>query len=237
MPAAVYWLSDGSAPRVRGTGPEPCCFTPSTRFSPACAGNGESGWLGCAHLTGSAPRVRGTASVQRRKRRFQRFSPACAGNGFFSPFSSCSMPVQPRVCGERVLSWVTWQFGIGSAPRVRGTGCVVSSLVRTRPVQPRVCGERDEVGCGHGGFSGSAPRVRGTELAARNSGGGRRFSPACAGNGSATNGANGVVQRFSPACAGNGTSPWRHCGYFMRASRDGKEGGVEITGCSRRQRD
>ncbi len=152
---------------------------------------------------GSAPRVRGTGLNATRTRRRPRFSPACAGNGYFLRAICRLPPVQPRVCGERIASGARCTGGYGSAPRVRGTaargeladfdgrfspacagnGVCVHSLQSNATVQPRVCGERCDVSRAHAGGAGSAPRVRGTETKQRPTVLQKRFSPACAGNG------------------------------------------------------
>ena len=80
LPSGRFTISTGSAPRVRGTVPERWGFMASFRFSPACAGNGETGHKlrsarpvqprvcgerrieagETSDVSGSAPRVRGT---------------------------------------------------------------------------------------------------------------------------------------------------------------------------------
>ena len=95
------FLFDGSAPRVRGTDCEGQAGRSPRRFSPACAGNGDSGSNDVSIKTvqprvcgervagaavsnddsGSAPRVRGTAYGGWNDLGQRRFSPACAGNG------------------------------------------------------------------------------------------------------------------------------------------------------------
>ncbi len=113
--------STGSAPRVRGTVLKPDVERYQTRFSPACAGNGEpfkgvvlsgavqprvcgerdktQGLIMGNH--GSAPRVRGTAYLMLHACYEERFSPACAGNGLHRAACWAARAVQPRVCGER----------------------------------------------------------------------------------------------------------------------------------------
>ena len=90
----------------------------------------------------------------------------------------------------------------GSPPRVRGTelidveplgiqritpACAGNRIRRLRgdlPVMdhPRVCGEQSVFSLVVRYHKGSPPRVRGTESAGAAQGGGRRITPACAGN-------------------------------------------------------
>ncbi len=175
--------SYGSAPRVRGTGPF---------------------WGERDRLAGSAPRVRGTATVKRQHAKAGRFSPACAGNGLTPCTMACAVAVQPRVCGERLTDEQRGEVYSGSAPRVRGTGlngrlklndgrfspaCAGNGVGHwplhwIQPVQPRVCGERNVMASAVPLAAGSAPRVRGTGCRTSAPAAARRFSPACAGNGS-----------------------------------------------------
>ena len=120
-----FSITTGSAPRVRGTDCRRSSRSPSTRFSPARAGNGRAGHgerhasavqpracgerLATRHHVGvgrgSAPRVRGTAWVDARRGIIRRFSPARAGNGPFAPEYGPRTAVQPRACGERSF-WI-----------------------------------------------------------------------------------------------------------------------------------
>ena len=131
-----------------------------------------------------------------------RFSPACAGNTQVAAAMPSSWPVQPRVCGEHQSRGGRPDGNRGSAPRVRGTRCL-RGLLRRRlrfspacagnthgeasrkailAVQPRVCGEHICTAVARIIATGSAPRVRGTLLPHQPRRGGKRFSPACAGN-------------------------------------------------------
>ena len=92
-----------------------------------------------------------------------------------APSLCAATPVQPRVRGERMTTSHTWPDGGGSAPRARGT---------ESGIQPRVRGERAVSKPGSLVTRGSAPRARGTAAAFEWARWGRRFSPACAGNGS-----------------------------------------------------
>ncbi len=155
---------------------------------------------------GSAPRVRGTPDRPGAVLSDERFSPACAGNASSKSRRQLKPPVQPRVCGERSVCRSEPATVSGSAPRVRGTldnarpivpdrrfspACAgnahAARLRRShRAVQPRVCGERSPGCVLPSSCAGSAPRVRGTRLRRRPGQVLERFSPACAGNASAS---------------------------------------------------
>jgi len=137
----LSFFLNGSAPRVRGTDGDEPVDRRLVRFSPACAGNGESQCratttasvqprvCGERHkrtepsgrIVGSAPRVRGTELRASAGAQHRRFSPACAGNGGERQILIDLQAVQPRVCGERVRFICVSDLGRGSAPRVRGT--------------------------------------------------------------------------------------------------------------------
>ena len=108
------------------------------------------------------------------------------------------------MCGEQVFTPAVTAEGIGSPPRVRGTGhsvrfifkinritpaCAGNSLAIICDVQivgdhPRVCGEQNIDIILEPASGGSPPRVRGTESGAGMIGQGNRITPACAGNSS-----------------------------------------------------
>ncbi len=185
---------------------------------------------------GSAPRVRGTGRMIGARVGLPRFSPACAGNGLEAGEQGHGHAVQPRVCGERLVLGAWKPLRPGSAPRVRGTdlkarhddgqdrfspACAGNGArrfpVSTRvPVQPRVCGERGGCDDETSAVDGSAPRVRGTATPTLSWIAMRRFSPACAGNGSIQRsagharavqprvcGERGVPDLFIPAWCGS----------------------------------
>ncbi len=111
-----------------------------------------------------------------------RFIPAGAGNSYARCETCCHATVHPRGCGEQDNCSLNLHRGIGSSPRVRGTGeprwfsvwmrrfipagagnsAPVQASRSKSPVHPRGCGEQDVPvvtflrGCG------SSPRVRGT---------------------------------------------------------------------------
>ena len=201
-PVCGQGYAGGSAPRVRGTDRDFVCVPFAGRFSPACAGNGRTVLTCEANCSvqprvcgerarrskasmsrrGSAPRVRGTGGFAIDVGMFGRFSPACAGNGISDTGQLHPIPVQPRVCGERLGMSDFISERDGSAPRVRGTEDAAgedAQLVRFSPacagngtfnskdfnatsVQPRVCGERWFFQAKGQMLHGSAPRVRGT---------------------------------------------------------------------------
>ena len=131
-----------------------------------------------------------------------RFIPACAGNARRRTLRAHTLPVHPRVCGERSLRLAIAASMHGSSPRVRGTrgkehapfgrdrfipACAGNAQRSTQSifiitVHPRVCGERfwpvGTIKKGHG----SSPRVRGTHQAYDHQQPRNRFIPACAGN-------------------------------------------------------
>ena len=147
--------------------------------------------------------MRGTGSSSLSVTMARRFIPACAGNGAQPTASSRRATVHPRVCGERALDLRRDGDGIGSSPRVRGTGAprlTGVQIVRFIPacagngssgacctrrstVHPRVCGERLAVTDLRLTAHGSSPRVRGTATSPAPSACRWRFIPACAGNG------------------------------------------------------
>ena len=133
---------------------------------------------------GSAPRVRGTARAARRHEHRDRFSPACAGNGkIWGIARGVTGGSAPRVRGTaRLLD--LGGLGRRFSPACAGNGSASTATRTRRTVQPRVCGERSCPGGRRGRWAGSAPRVRGTVRRALAGRPVRRFSPACAGNGS-----------------------------------------------------
>ncbi len=177
----------GSAPRVRGTEPRRCRVAQHDRFSPACAGNGRwcsisrrdttvqprvcgervgVGRNSCFQASGSAPRVRGTVPREAATdSSIAGSAPRVRGTVHWPCEATLSQTVQPRVCGERMRSRSHHETKSGSAPRVRGTAVAGSNRADLR--------------------SGSAPRVRGTDSERSVVQPRPRFSPACAGNGSA----------------------------------------------------
>ena len=161
------------------------CFA-VPRFIPACAGNApamtDSKRTMPVHPRvcgerlfemvvrrgqgGSSPRVRGTPTAQRGRQATGRFIPACAGNALSSPDRLASIPVHPRVCGERERHagghQKSWRFIPACAGNAHGS----SGLLRR--------------------CAGSSPRVRGTPRVRHVHQWSNRFIPACAGNASSS---------------------------------------------------
>ena len=131
----------GSPPRVRGTGEWVARKVPTSRITPACAGNrcfptsaknvpwdhprvcGEQGGQHAAvvHELGSPPRVRGTDKQGHMARSLERITPACAGNSEQRCSGTIVSADHPRVCGEQVRTIFQMGKRKGSPPRVRGT--------------------------------------------------------------------------------------------------------------------
>ncbi len=174
------------------------------------------------HLAaGSSPRVRGTPLRNVIFRTCYRFIPACAGNAIQSGASPTTMPVHPRVCGERIVCAAGTVSTSGSSPRVRGTlsfptsredaerfipACAGNAGDARRPpvrwpVHPRVCGERYRSLPQPRHVPGSSPRVRGTLHRLQRRVGRWRFIPACAGNANGTTG-GGYSQSVHPRVCG-----------------------------------
>ena len=121
------------------------------------------------------------------------------------------------------------KYGIGSAPRVRGTAPLVNvhedgarfsparagngyrwRQARFAPsVQPRACGERVTRRQAFPSLGGSAPRVRGTAQRRRPDERRQRFSPARAGNGSYKN-SGGTLVSVQPRACGERRRPSRN---------------------------
>ena len=170
---------------------------------PRVCGERLSNHEAVAYSGGSSPRVRGTGYPLIKAGSRIRFIPACAGNGLLTQQLNMPTPVHPRVCGERGTLAPLAGRGVGSSPRVRGTGhsrarhagsgrfipaCAGNGKgpmlsIKCHAVHPRVCGERDRRGCQRHGGGGSSPRVRGTVGPPHGAHLALRFIPACAGNG------------------------------------------------------
>ena len=152
---------------------------------------------------GSSPRVRGTVWARNTVFTLGRFIPARAGNGTDIRINAHVATVHPRACGERIGVSAAVRHGVGSSPRVRGTGL---KLMRSLPdsrfiparagngvpsdsgrravrVHPRACGERGMTAQREASAAGSSPRVRGTDFRMRFGFYRLRFIPARAGNG------------------------------------------------------
>ena len=149
----IYFVGDGSSPRVRGTFHSKSPIRHRCRFIPACAGNISLKYFlsrssavhprvcgehppqprRIRHETGSSPRVRGTCTGRRGVRCFIWFIPACAGNIPGAPLWPVGSTVHPRVCGEHSSIEIRHTTEAGSSPRVRGT----FAMPNNRQKQPR----------------------------------------------------------------------------------------------------
>ena len=123
QPAGSRSLLIGSSPRLRGTRARQQCRQYGHRFIPAFAGNAvrpdpTMTWSSvhprvCGERTnkktplhthtGSSPRLRGTHGRYELAKDVCRFIPAFAGNARSPPAELHTLPVHPRVCGERVF--------------------------------------------------------------------------------------------------------------------------------------
>ena len=173
--------SDGSSPRVRGTGYFGLIALVGLRFIPACAGNSRAK-KSAPFASPVHPRVCGEQGRDNVDRGIRK--------------------VHPRVCGEQAIGLDNFISDVGSSPRVRGTArervsaractrfipaCAGNSSMPDRqpppgPVHPRVCGEQHPSKIQFSSFIGSSPRVRGTVHSHDPRQAAPRFIPACAGN-------------------------------------------------------
>ena len=151
---------------------------------------------------GSPPRVRGTGLCPGEAGRIRRITPACAGNSWHVPQGPGRFQDHPRVCGEQMKTSDTLQVGMGSPPRVRGTGRIRIDAYESTGItpacagnrrryprysvppgdHPRVCREQYTLQSRRPTLSGSPPRVRGTENLLHTGRNGCGITPACAGN-------------------------------------------------------
>ena len=202
--APASWPACGSSPRLRGTRLDHQRGFIQPRFIPAPAGNATGFFSAAESLTvhpracgerqlwagrpgyvdGSSPRLRGTPADRCGIGSPVRFIPAPAGNARAWRGPSCSQPVHPRACGERVPALRGFVYFTGSSPRLRGTllrlalmfpgsrfipapagnANPVSARFVWCSVHPRACGERQCSAHPHLRAIGSSPRLRGTPV-------------------------------------------------------------------------
>ena len=153
--------------------------------------------------TGSSPPARGTVLPGPLCAGLERFIPACAGNGRRGITGHPTRSVHPRLRGERNGRCSITNPGAGSSPPARGTvqagpqslgtsrfipacagnGMPAETGSGMQPVHPRLRGERFRFARARRTRSGSSPPARGTGRREVRDRLGRRFIPACAGNG------------------------------------------------------
>ncbi len=138
---AFTGISDGSSPRVWGTGKWwPLAMQP-IRFIPTRVGNGSGSGVTIVCVTvhphacgerlchfgnylpqiGSSPRVWGTGNTTLTRGYVRRFIPTRVGNGSSRTRQGSVHAVHPHACGEREENYNPLNPDIGSSPRVWGT--------------------------------------------------------------------------------------------------------------------
>ena len=161
------WLGRGGRPR----GIIPACAGRSNpslernnafRDHPRVCGEKAINAASATTPTGSSPRVRGEGSRRHRRPVRRRIIPACAGRRITLAIDGNTGKDHPRVCGEKVRTWILCLRQKGSSPRVRGEAirrhrrqardgiipaCAGRRTGRSRPLRlsgdhPRVCGEK-----------------------------------------------------------------------------------------------
>ena len=239
--------SDGSSPRLRGTADRSDDTVLTFRFIPAPAGNSTSTRFptkgepvhpracgeqvatrdGVSRIIGSSPRLRGTDHGLHDFLDIERFIPAPAGNSRRPGREHRTVSVHPRACGEQTLRDGNNHVGIGSSPRLRGTGNTErrdqtgqrfipapagNSLEWRRrrgmiTVHPRACGEQTWASTVEAIIPGSSPRLRGTDHSDRTGIRYQRFIPAPAGNSPQPTDSAGRLTVHPRAC---GEQPDKH---------------------------
>ena len=101
--------------------------------------------IGCqirmGHI-GSPPRVRGTVASVIAMAGDERITPACAGNSFWHYEWVWGVRDHPRVCGEQGCPLDRQSPGLGSPPRVRGTGGPLCDEIVKERITPACAGNR-----------------------------------------------------------------------------------------------
>ncbi len=154
--------TQGSPPRVRGTAQTDFDQTAGERITPARAGNRsrlalypkgcrdhpracgeqEETTLAYGRREGSPPRVRGTAPPPGTTRTAKGITPARAGNRDQARHNLILAEDHPRACGEQRSHHVQAIHGLGSPPRVRGTGYTITQARRKPRITPARAGNR-----------------------------------------------------------------------------------------------
>ena len=132
-------------------------------------------------LLGSPPRVRGKVPMLWLCSRRKRITPACAGKSVSVRSRVAPAWDHPRVCGEKRERRKPGKPGLGSPPRVRGKGWIVTVAVACFGITP-ACAGKSNCGCVvHTQHRGSPPRVRGKVFFMASVLLKFRITPACAG--------------------------------------------------------
>ena len=141
--AQAGWLQEmryDTTPRVRGLPGSTSCTGRITRYNPACAGTtrrsrsrqisssiqprvcGDYGMITAwpTLAADTTPRVRGLPCDGLACRYTVRYNPACAGTTRSPTIYSCSVSIQPRVCGDYGACRGEYVLSPDTTPRVRG---------------------------------------------------------------------------------------------------------------------
>ena len=116
--------------------------TPATRDHPRVCGEKLAATSAAVETMGSPPRVRGKAGPAAAPCPALRITPACAGKRSVLPRLWCAVGDHPRVCGEKMIHWVTSLMPVGSPPRVRGKGPFALAWSRCYRITPACAGKR-----------------------------------------------------------------------------------------------
>ena len=214
--------SDGLSPRVRGNRMGHYLWGQWVRSIPACAGEpcsrramsalravyprvcGGTELLANGHKPGwgLSPRVRGNPVSVGTRSQTGWSIPACAGEPPRRPILGRLMRVYPRVCGGTRQGWCWQRFVQGLSPRVRGEPDPPVGVDGAVVVYPRVCGGTNPYGVMGLMEGGLSPRVRGNHYHSRGSSGRLRSIPACAGEPSLEELAEGAIRVYPRVCGG-----------------------------------
>ena len=174
--------SNGSSPRLWGTGRQWRYLDFRHRFIPTSVGNGSRPrpW---ARASAVHPHVCGERGIPLNGLAMTaRFIPTSVGNGFLPRLALLCIAVHPHVCGERIKRHQPLTKRPGSSPRLWGTdwrrlagrsvwrfiptsvgnGIDASASFSVSSVHPHVCGERFRPCIPTANRCGSSPRLWGT---------------------------------------------------------------------------
>ena len=219
---AIFAHTNGSPPRVRGTGRALAGKDSVQGITPACAGNspyeslfpweeldhprvcGEQAFLPVckAMLDGSPPRVRGTERPFSAESSAARITPACAGNSACKELFEAAQEDHPRVCGEQSWEYTCDPRGRGSPPRVRGTALPDMAGWACTGITPACAGNRAN-GNNRNRHCRDHPRVCGEQPSSVPASYPRPGSPPRVRGTGVGNHLIGHWLRITPACAGN----------------------------------